>query len=567
MKTQWRAKPTPDSETVASLSKELNLSPELGSILVQRGIDTYDKAQAFFRPKLSHLHDPFLMKDMDKAVKRIRQAVQNKESMLVYGDYDVDGTTAVSLVYSYFKNFNQNIEYYIPDRYKEGYGISLAGIEYAHQNNFKLIIALDCGIRSNELVAKAAELGVEFIICDHHLPGETVPPATAILNPKQYDCTYPYKELSGAGIGFKLIQAYTEKEGLPYETIMDYLDLVAVSIASDMVDVRGENRVLAYYGLKKLNENPSIGIQALLQDAQPGKTFSMMDIVFGIGPKINAAGRIADAKSAVKVLIERDYNTAKKFAVVLNERNHERKGLDTDITKEAVEQVENNAEFHQQQSIVLRGDDWHKGVIGIVASRMVEQFYKPTIVFSENEGMLTGSARSVRGFDIHEAIGKCSQYVAQFGGHKYAAGLSVPIENYDGFKAAFEKVVNETIEAESLVPVVEYDLELDPSRVSLKMVNILNQMAPFGPGNHMPVFRLNKIKSQGTARILKEKHLKLSMGQAPYFFDSIGFGMAELSSYVKPGNSFDACVSLEENHFNGRTNLQLKLRDIKSAEA
>jgi single-stranded-DNA-specific exonuclease len=415
------------------------------------------------------------------------------------------------------------------------------------------------------LVAKAAEMGVEFIICDHHLPGESIPPATAVLNPKQADCPYPYKELSGAGIGFKLIQAYTEKEGLPYETILDYLDLVAVSIASDMVDVRGENRVLAYYGLKKLNENPSIGIQALLQDSQPGKSFSMMDIVFGIGPKINAAGRISDAKSAVKVLIERDYNTAKKLAVVLNERNHERKGLDTDITKEAVEQVENDPHFHQQKSIVLRGNDWHKGVIGIVASRMVEQYYKPTIVFSENEGMLTGSARSVRGFDIHEAIGKCSEYVAQFGGHKYAAGLSVPLEHFDAFKQSFEALVNASIEQESLVPTIEYDLELDLSRISLKTINILNQMAPFGPGNHMPVFRLNGMKSQGQPRILKEKHLKLTLGQAPLFFDAIGFGMAEHAASVKPGHAFDACVSLEENHFNGRSSLQLKLRDIKPA--
>jgi single-stranded-DNA-specific exonuclease len=564
MENRWSAKTLPNLEIVARLSQEINVSEYIATILVQREIDTFEKAKQFFRPSLTDLHDPFLMKDMDIAYSRIKTALQNQEKMMVYGDYDVDGTTAVSIVYSYFKTLNQNIEYYIPDRYKEGYGISRIGIDFAAKNNISLIIALDCGIRSNELIDYANSKGVDFIICDHHLPGETLPKAKAILNPKRFDCTYPYKELSGAGIGFKLIQAYSKKEGFSEEKILEYIDLVAVSIASDLVDMRGENRILAYFGLKKLNENPSIGLQSLLDGTVAKSKYSIQDIIFGIGPKINAAGRIADAKSAVKVLIEQDYSTARQLSRILNDRNDERKELDTDITKEAINMVENTNGLLDRNSIVLRGEDWHKGVVGIVASRMVEQFYKPTIIFSLNDGIYTGSARSVKNFDIHEAIQSCSQYVDQFGGHKYAAGLSVKLENFEAFAEAFEKVVAKTITESSLVPEVEYDLELQLHEINDKMMNLIAQMAPFGPGNTVPIFKTTNVKAQNTARVLKDKHLKLQLsGNTRHTFDAIGFGLAEHFHTVSNGNIFNACYCIEENNYNGRVSVQLRLRDIK----
>lgn len=564
MEYRWRAKPLPNQEQVLQLSESIRVNPYIATILVQRGIDTYEKAEKFFRPKLEDLHNPFEMKDMDVAIKRIQAAVTNQEGILVYGDYDVDGTTAVSIVYSYFKSFNQNIEYYIPDRYKEGYGISRAGLEYAAANGFTLVITLDCGIRSNELVDYGNQLGLEMIICDHHLPGETLPKAAAILNPKRSDCTYPYKELSGAGIGFKLIQAYNEKQGMPTEMVYDYLDMVAVSIASDLVDIRGENRVLSFYGLKKLNENPSIGLQTLLDDCPKKEQYTISDIIFGIGPRINAAGRIADAKAAVKVLIEKDYNTAKKYAKVLSERNHERKELDSDITRDAIDMVQNSPRLLSKYSMVLQGEGWSKGVIGIVASRMVEQFYKPTIVFSLNDGMLTGSARSIKTFDIHEAIGACGDLVEQFGGHKYAAGLSIKVENFDAFADRFEAIVRETVTEEDLVPVVEYDLEMDTSLITPSMMKILKQISPFGPGNSIPVFRSNNLKANQTAKILKDRHLKMQVQTPNGPMDSIGFGLAEYWPSVTDSQIFHACYCIEENTYNGRTNLQLRLQDIKT---
>jgi single-stranded-DNA-specific exonuclease len=564
MEYRWRAKPLPNQEQVLQLSESIRVNPYISTILVQRGIDTYEKAEKFFRPKLEDLHNPFEMKDMDVAIKRIQTAVTNQEGILVYGDYDVDGTTAVSIVYSYFKSFNQNIEYYIPDRYKEGYGISRAGLEYAAEKGFTLVITLDCGIRSNELVDYGNSLGLEMIICDHHLPGDTLPKAAAILNPKRRDCTYPYKELSGAGIGFKLIQAYNEKQGMPTEMVYDYLDMVAVSIASDLVDIRGENRVLSFYGLKKLNENPSIGLQTLLDDCPKKEQYTISDIIFGIGPRINAAGRIADAKAAVKVLIEKDYNTAKKYAKVLSERNHERKELDSDITCDAVDMVQNNPRLMNKYSMVLQGEGWSKGVIGIVASRMVEQFYKPTIVFSLNDGMLTGSARSIKTFDIHEAIGACGELVEQFGGHKYAAGLSIKVENFDAFADKFEAIVRESVTADDLVPVVEYDMEMETSMITPGMMKILKQLSPFGPGNSIPVFRSNNLKANQTAKILKDRHLKMQVQTPNGPMDSIGFGLAEHWPSVTDAQIFHACYCIEENTYNGRTNLQLRLQDIKT---
>jgi single-stranded-DNA-specific exonuclease len=486
--------------------------------------------------------------------------------MMVFGDYDVDGTTAVSLVYAFFRTLNQNIEYYIPDRYKEGYGISKMGIDYAHENDIRLIIALDCGIRSNDLIKYAKDLGIDFIICDHHLPGEELPNAKAILNPKRKDCSYPYKELSGAGIGFKLIQAYSQKEGFPEDKYLEYIDLVAVSIAADMVDMRGENRILAFHGLKRLNSQPTIGLQALMDGAPAKSYYTMQDIIFGIGPKINAAGRISDAKAAVRVLIETDLTKAKQLSRILSERNDERKELDTDITKIATEIMNNSAERLNKKSIVLMGSEWHKGVIGIVASRMVEQFYKPTIVFSLNDGMLTGSARSVKNFDIHEAISSCSMFVEQFGGHKYAAGLSVREDQFAAFSAAFEEVVAENITENSRTPEVEYDIEIELSEINSKMMGLILQMAPFGPGNTMPIFMSKDLSSFNTARVLKDKHLKLNVQQHQRSsLEGIGFGLAEHIHTVSNGQIFDACYCLEENHYNGQVKLQLRLRDIKGS--
>lgn len=561
----WRAKPLPSEEKIARLAGELNIHAHLASILLQRGIETYQQAEKFFRPKIEDLHDPFLMQDMEKAIDRIDQAIGNGEKIMVFGDYDVDGTTAVSIVYSFLRNRHTgDIDYYIPDRYKEGYGISKIGIDYAADNGFGLVIALDCGIRSNDLIDYANSKGVDFIICDHHLPGSTIPNASAILNPKRSDCEYPYKELSGAGIGFKLIQAFAEKHGLPLDSIMEYIDMVAVSIASDLVDIRGENRTLAYFGLKKINENPSLGIQALLEGYQQKSSLSISDIVFGIGPRINAAGRIADAKAAVAVLIEKDFNTARKLAKVLQERNHERKELDNDITREAISLVETSPELLAKKSTVLFGNQWHKGVIGIVASRLVEQFYKPTIVFSENDGMLTGSARSVKDFDIHEAIGACNDVVEQYGGHKYAAGLSIRTENFEVFAKRFEDVVKQKADGVPTLPEIEYDLQISLNDINPKMLNIINQMAPFGPGNMIPVFRSDNLHSNGTARVLKDKHLKMMVHQQGYGLDSIGFGMSHHIHEVSNKQNFHACYCIEENTFNGRTTLQLKLKDIKA---
>jgi single-stranded-DNA-specific exonuclease len=566
MEIRWSAKEIPNQELIARLSEEINVSKAIATILIQREIDTFDKAKQYFRPTLNELHDPFLMNGMEMACDTIKQTITQQKKMMVFGDYDVDGTTAVSLVYAFFRTLNQNIEYYIPDRYKEGYGISKMGIDYAHENDIRLIIALDCGIRSNDLIQYAKDLGIDFIICDHHLPGEELPNAKAILNPKRKDCSYPYKELSGAGIGFKLIQAYSQKEGFPEDKYLEYIDLVAVSIAADMVDMRGENRILAFHGLKRLNSQPTIGLQALMDGAPAKSYYTMQDIIFGIGPKINAAGRISDAKAAVRVLIETDLTKAKQLSRILSERNDERKELDTDITKIATEIMNNSAERLNKKSIVLMGSEWHKGVIGIVASRMVEQFYKPTIVFSLNDGMLTGSARSVKNFDIHEAISSCSMYVEQFGGHKYAAGLSVREDQFTAFSAAFEKVVAENITENSLTPEVEYDIEIELSEINNKMMGLILQMAPFGPGNTMPIFMSKDLSSFNTARVLKDKHLKLNVQQHQRSsLEAIGFGLAEHIHTVSNGQIFDACYCLEENHYNGQVKLQLRLRDIKGS--
>jgi single-stranded-DNA-specific exonuclease len=560
---RWTPSPKLNDRKVESLAQSINVSAQIANLLMQRGVETFDEAKRFFRPQLTDLYDPFLMMDMDKAIDRIQTAIANNERIIVYGDYDVDGTTAVSTVYSFFRKLTNNIEYYIPDRYKEGYGISKIGIDYAKETDVKLIIALDCGTRSVDLIAYAKELGIDFIVCDHHLPGAEIPKAVALLNPKRKDCEYPYKELSGCGIGFKLIQAYAQAFDMPFEEVTKYLDLVAVSTCSDIVDMRDENRVLVYYGLKRINEDPCIGLQALLQSYQLKKHYEVNDIVFGIGPRINAAGRIGDAKSSVKLLIEQDFHQAMLFSKTLIENNTERKDLDTDITREAMEMLHENAEHSVKKSTVLYSDTWHKGVIGIVASRLIETYYKPTIIFSEVNGMLTGSARSVKDFDVHEAIGACGDLVQQFGGHKYAAGLTIKKEDYEAFSAKFEEVVNIGTTAELLTPEIAYDLEIDFKDITPSFFNLLEQLKPHGPGNMSPIFRTNGIVDSGASRIVKEKHLKLGANQKGTKFDGIGFGLGELYQHISKGNSFDLCYSLELNEYKGQKNIQLKVRDIR----
>jgi single-stranded-DNA-specific exonuclease len=562
MAYRWTAAPKLNDQKVEQLAELINVSPIIARLLLQRGVETFEQAKKFFRPQLTDLYDPFLMKDMDKAIDRIILGLQRKERVMVYGDYDVDGTTSVSIVFSYFSKFTSNIEYYIPDRYKEGYGISKIGIDYAKETGVSLIIALDCGTRSIELIAYAASLGIDFIVCDHHLPGDELPDAVALLNPKRRDCTYPYKELSGCGIGFKLIQAYAQANDFSFDDVCKYLDLVAVSTCSDIVEIRDENRILVYYGLKKINENPCIGLQALLQSYQIKEEYEVSDIVFGIGPKINAAGRIADAKSSVKLLIEEDFHQARSLAKTLIDNNTERKDIDSDITKEALEMLENSAELRSRKSTVLYSEKWHKGVIGIVASRLIETYYKPTIIFSEVNGMLTGSARSIKDFDVHDAIGACGDLVVQYGGHKYAAGLTIKKESFEAFTDRFEEIVNQNSTEELRTPEISYDTEIDFSEITQKFFVVLDQFKPHGPGNMTPIFRTNHVSDSGS-RIVKEKHLKLMAYQSGTRFDGIAFNMSDAFPMISKNLPFDVCYSLEMNEFKGVRNLQLKVRDIR----
>jgi single-stranded-DNA-specific exonuclease len=564
MAYRWKAYPKLNDQKVSQLAGLINVSPTIATLLLQRGVETFEQAKKFFRPQLSDLYDPFLMKDMDKAVSRIQGALEIGERIMIYGDYDVDGTTSVSTVFSFFRRLTRNIEYYIPDRYKEGYGISKIGIDYAKTTGVSLIIALDCGTRSIELIKYAKENGIDFIVCDHHLPGDELPLAAALLNPKRRDCEYPYKELSGCGIGFKLIQAYAQANDIPFEEVTKYLDLVAVSTCSDIVEIMDENRILVYYGLKKLNEDPCIGLQALLQSYQIKQEYEVSDIVFGIGPKINAAGRIADAKSSVKLLIEEDFHQALFLAKTLIENNTERKDIDNDITKEALDILETSETLKFRKSTVLYSEKWHKGVIGIVASRLIETYYKPTIIFSEVNGMLTGSARSVKDFDVHDAIGACGDLVVQYGGHKYAAGLTIKKESFEAFMQKFEEVVELNSTAELLTPEIAYDMEIDFREINAKFFNILDQFKPHGPGNMTPIFRTNNLSDAGS-RIVKEKHLKLVATQKGTKFDGIGFNMSDVFPIISKNAGFDICYSLEMNEFKGYRNLQLKVRDIRES--
>jgi single-stranded-DNA-specific exonuclease len=561
---RWTLKPQPDSQRVAHLAQALNVEEFVATLLVQRGIETFEEARDFFRPKLEHLHNPFLMKDMDKAVARIELAIANQEKILVFGDYDVDGTTAVSLVSSYLKTYYSDVATYIPDRYDEGYGISFKGIDFADDNEFSLIIALDCGIKSIDHVAYAKERNIDFIICDHHRPGEFLPDAVAVLDPKRDDCSYPYDELCGCGIGFKLIQALGENRNQTIEDLMPYLDLVATAIAADIVPMTGENRVLAYFGLQVINSDPRPGIKALIHQIKK-QTLDITDVVFIIAPRINAAGRIKHGNHAVELLSEFDFEQAQQFASEIEKYNSDRKELDKQITIEALSQIVENDEIVGFTTVVYQ-EDWHKGVIGIVASRLIETHYRPTLVFTKSGDKLAASARSVKGFDVYNALEACSEHLEQFGGHMYAAGMTLKEENYPDFKKAFEKVVSETIHPDMLLPEISIDAELDFTEITPKLIRILKQFEPFGPLNMTPIFISKNVNDTGYPKNMgsEEAHLKLFLKQNnSEGIAAIGFGLGNKINLVTDKKPFDAVYCLDENEWNGKVTIQLRLRDIK----
>ena len=563
---RWALKPQSENSLVLSLAKQLNISSTLANLLVQRGITSFEEAKTFFRPKLTDLHDPFLMKDMEKAIDRIEKALASKERILVYGDYDVDGTTAVALVYSFFKTFYDELDYYLPDRHKEGYGISFAGIDYAKENGFSLIIALDCGIKANDKVNYAKERGIDFVICDHHRPGEFLPDACAVLDPKREDDEYPFKELSGCGIGFKLIQAYAQRHQIPFEQLEVYLDLVAVSTAADIVPIVGENRVLVYHGLQWLNKNPRPGIKAILELAQVKRELTVNDIVFIIGPRINAAGRIQDARQAVDLLISANAAQALFEGKNIDEKNSERRSLDLNITEQALRIIQEDSFFAKRKSTVLFHPEWNKGVIGIVASRLTEKYYRPTIILTESNGLATGSARSVKDFDIYNAIESCSDLLEQFGGHMYAAGLTLKLENLEKFSERFEEIVSATIDEKSLTQEIEIDSVLKLNEISSSFFSVLKQFAPFGPGNMSPVFRTENVRDTGLSRIVGNNHLKLNLAEdetTRFGLDGIAFQMGQYYPFISRRIPFDICYTLEENTFNGKTNIQMNVKDIR----
>ncbi len=572
MKKNWQYKPRPQDEgsagVVEALSSELNISGSLATILWQRGIQTFENAKDFFRPGLSGLHDPFLMKDMDLAVNRLTIAIATEEHIMVYGDYDVDGTTAVAMVYSFIRERHKNVVYYNPDRYKEGYGVSTQGIDFAHTSGISLIICLDCGIKSVDKIQYAKSLGIDFIVCDHHEPGEELPSAVAVLDPKRADCPYPYKELTGNGVGLKFMTAYSIKNGIDLEEVYAYLDLAVVSIAADIVPITGENRVIAYYGLKKLNENPRTSLQALKEVAGFSGEMSIESVVFTLGPRINAAGRLRHAKAAVELLLSEDYEDAVKLSYEIQAHNTERKGLDEQITHEALALIESDGWLlNQAKSTVLYKETWHKGVIGIVASRCIERYYRPTIIFTKSgDGTAAGSARSVAGFDLYSALEACASYLIQFGGHTHAAGMTIETERLAEFQRAFDEVVASRITPAQLIPVVNIDLELSLADLSAKFYRIMKQMSPFATQNMQPIFVSHGLVASSEPRVLKEKHLKVDVTdkETGVVFPAIGFGMAEaFYERIKKGEMFSMAYSLEENNFRGQTSLQLFIRDIK----
>jgi single-stranded-DNA-specific exonuclease len=532
---------------------------------VQRGIKDHSEAAAFFRPDLSQLHDPFLMKDMLVAVERIERALGEGEKIMVFGDYDVDGTTAVALVYSFLRKYTGNITFYIPDRYAEGYGISTQGIDHAASNDVSLIIALDCGIKSIDKVAYASEKGIDFIICDHHRPGDELPAAVAVLDPKRSDCDYPYKELSGCGIGLKLVQAFALRNNIPLQEVWCLLDLVAVSTACDIVPVTGENRVLSYFGLQLLNMDPRPGLKVMMDMANVKKKLCVTDLVFTLGPRINAAGRVEHGRQAVELLLSTDAKQAEQIGLRVDLNNKHRQELDKDITEQALEQIVEHAAVRGSSSTVVFNANWHKGVIGIVASRLIEKYYRPTVVLTEGNGKAVGSARSVRGFDVYEAINACSDLLDQFGGHMYAAGLTMPLENVELFRQRFEEVVDRTLPQSLRTPVEEVDLEVRFSDLGVPMLKLLKHMAPYGPGNMRPIFLTRGVKERGDARLVGNDHLKMSLSLhgEPLLFDAIGFKMAHHLELVRSGQPFSILYCVEENEWQGRRSIQLNIKDIK----
>lgn len=554
----------PPAHQIKALSESININPYLATILVQRGIFSFEEAHNFFRPSLSQLHDPFLMKDMNRAVDRLKQAIDNSEKILIYGDYDVDGTTAVALVYSYIKSFYPHCDYYIPDRAKEGYGVSQEGILWAEQQGFSLIIALDLGIKSGDMVLMAKTKGIDFIICDHHLPDQAMPQAVAVLDPKRPDCSYPYKELSGCGLGFKLVQAFASRYQ-PTTSPNHYLDLVAVSIASDIVPIHGENRILGYCGLKKLNENPLPGLKALKDLAGIRQDLDISGVVFTLGPRINAAGRMSHARSAVELLIAETEQQAMTLAETINLKNDLRREVDLNMTEEALAMIRTDAALQNSKSTVLCNSTWHKGVIGIVASRCVEKYYRPTVILTESNNMLTGSARSVKDFDLYEALSQCSHLLEKFGGHKYAAGLSLSKDNLPAFQRRFEEVVSGTITEEMLVPVIDIDVALPFDAITPKFRAVLRQMEPFGPENHKPVFESGKVFVANSLSGFKDRHIRFLAGQqgSQALVNVVGFDLMEYYEPLANGNIFSMAYTIEENTYNGNTSLQLRLKDIK----
>jgi len=568
----WNLKKQGDLNEVKHLSAALNVNMVISRLLVQRGITTFNDAKAFFRPRLSDLLNPFLMKDMDKAVARVELAIAKKEKVMIYGDYDVDGTTSVAMMYSFLKSRIEHIEYYIPDRYSEGYGISPQSINYAIDNGFTLIIALDCGIKAVDKITDAKERGLDYIICDHHNPDDQIPPAIAVLDPKRPDCNYPNKELSGCGVGFKLLQAYCQKNNIEQDEIYDMLDLLVVSIASDIVPIVGENRVMAYYGLKKLNTNPGIGLQTIINLAGiAGTEITISDIVFKIGPRLNASGRIEHGKKSVQILVSEDEEKSNLIGEEIDSYNEIRKTLDRDITQEALEMIERNDELKFMNSTVLYNRDWHKGVVGIVASRVTEQYYRPSIILTESNGLATGSARSVRDFDLYEAIGKCSDLLESYGGHMYAAGLTLRIENIPAFRQRFEEIVTNQITDMQQTQTIEIDAKITLSEITPRFYRILKQFAPFGPHNMSPVFVTEDVYDAGTSRLVgkNQEHLKLDLVEPDVnsgIFTGIAFNQSQAFDLITSGSPFDICYSIAENDFRGKINLQLFIKDIKKRD-
>lgn len=567
MEKRWKIVETEPGK-IAELKRSLSISSALCNILVQRGIDTFEKARDYFRPRLSQLHDPFLMKDMHKAVDRILFAINHNQKILVFGDYDVDGTTSVATMYRFLKKIykEENIDFYIPHRYREGYGISKRGIDFAKENNFDLIISLDCGIKSVELIRYACTLDLDFIVCDHHLPDDELPPAIAILNPKQKDCNYPFKELCGCGVGFKLVMALSQRLGLHENEYLCYLDLVVTAIGADIVPITGENRILAYYGLQRLNSSPCAGIKALIKLSKVENKFSINNVVFIIAPRVNAAGRMDDATKAVRMFVEDDFEKAMRFAEMLHSDNTDRKDADTTITEEALSMIANNPEMVSRKTTVVFQSHWHKGVVGIVASRLIETYYRPTVVLTLGEKIVGGSARSVPGFNLYEAIHACREHLIGYGGHFAAAGMSLHPENVEAFSQKFEEVVSLSIDPFLLVPELIINAEISFRNINNIFYKIIEQMEPYGPENMRPVFITKNVSNTSWSKIVKEQHVRFVVKNDNVTMTGIGFNLAEKFPLLEMNNSLDIVYTLDENEWNGHRSIQLKVIDFRLSE-